>query len=82
MKARQGQAHCRSAARNENTTTYQTDNIEMMILAQNYMFAYVLISLGVGLGLLAICIPRRRKKVVVEKKKKLRNPNRKRKPTK
>jgi uncharacterized membrane protein YfhO len=44
----------------------------MLLLAQNYFFADMLVILLVMLGLLAICIPRPRKQfVVVEKRKKL-----------
>ena len=42
----------------------------MMLLAQSYLFAYILIVLGVLLGLIAVCIPRPRKKFIVASTKK------------
>ncbi len=37
----------------------------MLLLAQSYAFAYVLVSLAVLLGIVAVCIPRPRKKFAV-----------------
>ncbi len=45
----------------------------MLLLAQNYSFAYVLIILMILLALLAICVPRLRKRFKMPEPKTIRH---------